>query len=258
MNFKQAPQCRAVGAFPTGLLFRPGGMGDPSWLRMMAHRLACGAWVIGLTGLLGSPPSGVHAAPIFSQTLVVDSGQQSDREGFQRSANEFTLSSNDTVRSVIWRGLYSMGGTPQAVDDFNINFHADSAGLPGALLQSFAVGNAVNRIDTGIVLFGCCSIFEYTADLGTGIALTAGPTFHVSISNDTTVDGNDDWFWALRVLSGSNSVSIDSGATWNIDLQETYFILDNANSSAPEPSIALFLGLSIAGAAALRRRNRLT
>lgn len=214
----------------------------------------CRAVGVALVGLLLSTPA--SAAPIFSRTPIPNTGGASDRDSTTRMADDFTLSSNDTVRSVIWRGLYT-DGTPQAVDDFNINFYSDSAGLPGALLQSFAVGNAVNRVDTGTMSAPCCSFFEYSADLGTGIALLASTTYHLSISNDTTSDVTGDWLWAVEFFAGGDvSFSFDSGATWSKEaamFPVAYFILDNANASVPEPSTGLLL---VGGLAALVWRRR--
>ena len=96
------------------------------------------------------------------------------------------------------------------------------------------------------------TFFEYSADLGTGIALSAPTTYHLSISNDTTGDG-DDWFWAVFFV-GTASASIDSGATWVTGTAETYFILDNA--SVPEPSTTLLLAPGLAALAWRRRRAR--
>jgi hypothetical protein len=198
--------------------------------------------VIGLAGLLAAPLGDAQAATVYSQTPIIDAGQRSDRDTNNRTADDFTLAGNETVVSVTWRGLYiGLDNTAPGSDDFNVNFYADDGGgvpdLPGVLLQSFAVGNAVNRTDTGQVVDGS-TVFEYTADLGAGIALNGGTLYHLSISGDTSGDV-------------FNSSSNDSGASWTQGLRRPYFTLANA----PEPSLVLLLGL--AGAAVLIRRSRL-
>ena len=94
--------------------------------------------------------SAAHAAPIFTQSAYNDAFP-SDREFDTLIADDFTLAANEVIRSVSWLGTYAFDGTAPAVDDFQIRFYADAAGSPGALLQSFAVGDAVARAAVGML-----------------------------------------------------------------------------------------------------------
>ncbi len=204
----------------------------------------------------------MQAAPIFIQTPVVDSAVFSDAETAERSADDFSLASPGTVRTVSWRGIYFPTGTPQAVDAFTINFFSESLGAPASLLQSFNVGDAVNRTGSGEFL-ASVEAFDYTADLGSGIALSGGTTYWMSIFNNTTVDPDDSWWWAFNPSGGNSRYSSDGGVSFPISGSlSLYFILDNENLSAvPEPSTFALLGIGsvcmLAVGVRRRRKNML-
>ena len=107
--------------------------------------------------------SAAYAAPIFTQSGAPDSAFPSDREFDTLIADDFTLPANEVIRSVSWLGSYAFDGTAPAVDDFQIRFYADAAGSPGALLQAFAVGDAVARAAVGML--GRFITYWYAADL---------------------------------------------------------------------------------------------
>src|SRR5688572_27457730 len=92
--------------------------------------------------------SAAHAAPIFSQNART-TAFPSEREFDTLIADDFSIAANDTALSVSWQGVYAFDNVAPAVDDFEIRFHADAAGEPGALLQTFSVGNAVSRTAVG-------------------------------------------------------------------------------------------------------------
>lgn len=198
--------------------------------------------------------SAAYAAPIFTQSVAPDSAFPSDCEFDTLIADDFTLAADEVIRSVSWLGSYAFDGTAPAVDDFHIRFYADDAGAPGALLQSFAVGDAASRAAVGML--GTFITYGYTADLGGGFAAAGGTTSWLMIANDTTGD-NDNWYWAVQTGPGGNvQLSVDNGGSWSATLvaAEANFILDNEKVSVPEPASFLLLGI---GAAAALRRKRL-
>ena len=196
----------------------------------------------------------VHAATIYSQTPATNLEITSDVDGFFR-ADDLSLGGADTVRSVHWRGDYGINDSPQAVDVFTINFYSDSSG-PDSLLQSFAVGNAVMRTDTGAASSAGNDLYEYTADLGTGIALTGSTTYWISIFNDTTADTNDDWRWSALVGAGNGQISLDL-TDWFLDdnLARYYFTLDNSNVVVPLPAAAYLFSSGLLAMLGWMRRS---
>lgn len=196
--------------------------------------------------------STAHAAPIFTQNAF-NTAFPSDREFDTLFADDFSIAANDTARSVSWIGVYSPDNTAPAVDDFEIRFYADAAGAPGALLQTFAVGNAVAR--TAVGTLATFTTYSYTADLGAGFGINAGTAYWLVIANDTTGD-NDNWFWAAQTSAGNAHFSLNDGATWAPTLVDgaMVFTLDNANAAVPEPASLLLVGIGVA--AALRRKRQ--
>ena len=197
--------------------------------------------------------SAASAAPIYAQSGAPNSAFPSDREFDTLIADDFALAAADVIRSVSWQGNYAFDGTAPAVDDFQIRFYADAAGSPGALLQSFAVGDAVARAAVGML--GSFITYGYTADLGGGFGAAAGTTYWLMIANETTGD-NDNWYWAVQTGPGGNvHLSVDDGSSWSPSLApaETDFVLDNDNVSVPEPASFLLVGIGVA--AAVRRKR---
>ena len=198
--------------------------------------------------------SATSAAPIYAQSGAPNSAFPSDREFDTLIADDFALAADEVIRSVSWLGSYAFDGTAPAVDDFQIRFYADAAGSPGALLQSFAVGDAVARAAVGML--GSFITYGYTADLGGGFGAAAGTTYWLMIANETTGD-NDNWYWAVQTGPGGNvQLSVDDGGSWSPTLvaAETDFVLDNDNVLVPEPASFLLVGIGVA--AAVRRKRR--
>jgi hypothetical protein len=196
--------------------------------------------------------STAHAAPIFSQAART-TAFPSEREFDTLIADDFSIAANDTALSVSWRGVYAFDNTPPPVDDFEIRFYADAAGEPGALLQTFSVGNAVSR--TALGLLGTFTEYGYTANLGAGFDIAAGTTYWLMIANATIGDA-DDWYWSMQLDTGNVHLSFDDGGSWaptNV-AAAAYFTLDNA-AVVPEPASMILIGMGVAAAVARRGKR---
>lgn len=197
--------------------------------------------------------STAHAAPIFTQSPAPTNGFPSDLKGEALIADDFSIATADTARSVSWLGAYASSNTAPAVDDFEVRFYADMGGAPGALLQTFDVGNSVNRTVAGSL--ATLTLYSYAADLGSGFSIGAATPYWLVIVNDTTGDPDDAWYWGVQ-SPGNAHISLSGNPfvpTQNVT-GATSFTLDNAPLGAvPEPASVLLVGLGLA-TTALRRR----
>ena len=123
------------------------------------------------------------AAVIFSNGGIGNNGFVSDTDfppsgGF--SADDFSLTAGaNVITGIQWTGVYAFSNTPQAADNFTIQFFTSVAGAPVvAPFLSLAVGN-VPRIDTGVNTGFGADIFSYTASVAP-IVLAPGTTFWMS------------------------------------------------------------------------------
>lgn len=213
--------------------------------------------------------SGAQGAIVYSQTPVIDGGLASDLDPLAPSipigsifaADDFALASAATVKSVVWRG--NDIGTP-APDSFRIRFYTDAANQPSTLLQAFFIGTPTSRIDTGLDS-AVGDIFEYVADLGSGINLAAATTYWISIYNNTAPDSElSYWGWAgnISVATGETAVrSFDNFSTWvtvsgggaPLLSEEQYFQL--ADATIPIPAAIWLFGSALGLLGWIRRKK---
>jgi hypothetical protein len=195
--------------------------------------------------------------------IVYDNGTPStmgaflsdDDSGF-RFADDFSFAGPSLVNAIRFWGVYAPSNTPTEPDDFNVIFYGDSGGLPDGtnVIAAFAIGDP-GRIDTGDVLAGGGTIFEYVAPFSD--LLFAADQYWVSVFNDTTADSDDNWAWARHAFPGNDARSLDMGATWLHEFSDSelaFQLLNLQQNAVPEPAtlaIWSFLGISLI---ALRRR----
>lgn len=174
--------------------------------------------------------------------------------GFMQ-ADDVMFASATTVTGIQWTGVYlGSAQTAPETDLFTISIFADASGAPNgsSILASFNVGNAVNRQDSGVDLFGVTNIYDYSADIG--FSFNAGTNYWISIVTDTSDDAEDDFFWTSLLNQGNHHFSEDGGATWDAGANPDGSRHDFRLIGVPEPSSILLLGLS--ALAAIQRRRR--
>ncbi|HJS28771.1 MAG TPA: FixG Ig-like domain-containing protein, partial [Anaerolineales bacterium] len=140
--------------------------------------------------------------------------------GPQVLADNFALSSTESIGEIVlWSG-YFPGDVPIDPDTITVIFHQDSAGLPGTAVYT-ENDVAYSRVQTGVILFGVHE-WMHTLTLASPVTLSPG-NYWVEIYNDTGF-GTDDFFWEVgnpdtvgNGLPGSAFAFTAPGSGWNFD-----------------------------------------
>lgn len=211
----------------------------------------------------------VFAALIFTVCLPVQAGVIYDNgdifplvgganfsEGNGRLGDDFTLASNEVVRSVQFWGSRWYNGNEPASDDFSLSIYNRSGNSVGSLVATSAL-NLVSKIDTGFDHNnnGQANINEYTMDLVNAIALAAGD-YLLTIWSAPVPDTNFAWQRA-QANGGTSFHSSDNGATWATgSADNNAWNISNMVAGAPVPAPAplLVLIVGVMGLSLLRRR----
>ena len=185
--------------------------------------------------------SAASAAVIYDNGISAANSFVSDVDFPLFVADDFSLNAGaNVITDVHWTGLYFDSNTPQAADNFVIQFYADAGGAPAVVpLLSFAIGNP-GRTDTGTDLTGS-DLFAYSVDIAP-VVLAPATTFWISIFNDTTGDADDNWFWGMRDQVGNSFTRPDFVSAWTLQGDGHEFSLTGPGA-VPEPSSVVLLAL---------------
>ncbi len=169
----------------------------------------------------------IDQAPNQSNGIFSDSNCDGCDNPQQVLAENFTLSVDATITSIVMWGGYFPGNTPASPDVFTVIIHQDSSGLPGTTLST---ENNVpyTRVQTGVVLFGVDE-WMHTLTLANPVILTPG-SYWIEIYNDTGT-GTDDYFWEVsnadtigNGIIGSGYAFEAPGVSWNLDAVNDFAI----------------------------------
>ena len=213
------------------------------------------------------------AAPFYPSQLPtggdgqVTSDRGRDPSGF-RYADDFTLTTGATVRSVTWRGSYLNNTLPVNALKFELTFYATNGsnvpdstvatGLNNTNVQFTAAD--VNAVGTTTLNSTNYTLYEFRANLATPLALDANTRYWFSVMGDTstvTPDNNFRWHGAGSAVSHASQSNVAGNANFSVASftqgPPLYYQLDNA--VIPEPASLSLLGASAFGLLARRRRT---
>ncbi len=199
----------------------------------------------------------VYSNPGMAGPIVLDNGDfngvngiASDPDFGQLIADDFVFSEDTVVAGMTFYGSYISDNIPG--DDVGITFYENNGGRPGTKIVSFAFGDAVMRIDTGLDTFGS-DLYAITVEFNPTLFL-AGTSYWVSAFNDA--QNSNRWAWGTADSPGAGRYSLaythNAGQNWsNRDGVELSFQL----SGGVSPDAAEYGGVVFpAGAASFADR----
>ena len=83
-------------------------------------------------------------------SIAFEDDPETVAEFFEREGGDWPVLLDSSVTAIEWSGLYAFDNIPPIADDFTIEIYSDAAGLPGILLDTFSVGDNVNRTDSAV------------------------------------------------------------------------------------------------------------
>jgi hypothetical protein len=183
------------------------------WLRKKERSLLGFLRVLVFSFILFASSSGVA----FSQGVLLNqvpnqvSAYTSTPSAGFRVADNFILTSQETISQIrIW-GTYLNSETPPLTDNFTVIFHTDAAGLPGAVIST-ENSVPVIRQATGVGnIAGSYAEYVFTLTLATPVTLNSG-TYWVEIYNETT----STFYWETGTLDATHGISqgAQNNGTW--------------------------------------------
>lgn len=205
--------------------------------------------------------------PAFGFSGLSDSGCLfGDPNRATARAEDFFVTDAVGVDTIVFHGVYGTATAPSDPTPFEILFHADAAGLPGAV-----VADPVATISQTLILQSNISMYEFTATFAP-VHLDPGTYWVEIFETDTTTDVCFNWRSGFHDVANSNDgsavdLSNAPGSSWTLQdgLEQSNYALRISGELAPvidvteiptldEVGLALLVLLLAASALPLLRR----
>ena len=184
--------------------------------------------------------------------------------------DSFTLATDTAITAIDWQGSYFNGFVADSSfapaansSGFTVAFYADSAGTPGALLDSRTftpaganetfVGQQALTATLGL------SIYDYAASwVGLPFLASAGTTYWLSIYALSPLASPTEAQWGWNGGTGGDGVSVQSvSGVPGVVNRDRAFALEGVPAAVPEPSTLMLFGTGIAGIVVRARQRRM-
>ena len=176
---------------------------------------------------------------------------QNDTNGlglFAQVYDNFTLGSTNTVTNVQFTGEYFNPPQQGPITGFTVNFYADAAGQPGALLQSTHVNGTGG--ETFLCNCGGFPTFTYSINIA-GFTANAGTQYWLDVYPDLGFPPQ--WGWSSG--TGGDGISYQDFFGSRSQLAADMAFTLNGQTTTPEPSSLMLLGAGLLGFASKLRRK---
>lgn len=211
-----------------------------------------------ITILLLLPCNALTADSFFFDNGVggasnVENGIGADDTIGNKQADNITPVSDVFINEIQWTGTYSTFAP--VLDDFSIEFYLDDGtNLPlGPPVAIFDIGNTATKTDSGFNVIR--DIYDYSVEIAP-LLLDANTTYWLSITNNTTDNPGERWFWGTQnFATNDRAFSFDLGETWTASTSNTSLVdFRLIGETVPEPQSVLVL--TFLASSLLVRRKR--